>query len=380
MAGRKRDLPVEDSQKMRILFLANVPSPYRVAFFNTLSRDCRLTVLYQLHASTERDEKWTAAQEGEYETVFLKGKATDVDKALCPGVIPWLEKGWDAIVICGNSSPTELLAISWCKLRRIPYCLEGDGAFAKSGDGLKERIKSQSIRGATLYLSTCQELDKYYLHYGAKADALRRYHFSSLQEGDILAAPVSRERKLALRKTLGIPEEKMLLSVGQFIPRKGFDLLLQAVNTLDKHIGVYIVGGTPTEEYLTYARENDLTNVHFVGFKTKQELESYYLAADLFVLPTREDIWGLVVGEAMSCGLGVITTTMCNAGLTLIENGKNGFLVPPEDVRALRMAITDAIVHSAAFGAAALETIRPYTIETMAADHLRILAGLPKRG
>ena len=63
------------------------------------------TVLYQLHASTERDEKWTAAQEGEYETVFLKGKATDVDKALCPGVIPWLEKGWDAIVICGNSSP-----------------------------------------------------------------------------------------------------------------------------------------------------------------------------------------------------------------------------------------------------------------------------------
>ena len=54
--------------------------------------------------------------------------------------------------------------------------------------------------------------------------------------------------------------------------------------------------------------------------------------------------------------------------------------MPPEDVRALLMAITDAIVHSAAFGAAALETIRPYTIETMAADHLRILAGLPKRG
>ena len=129
---------------MRILFLANVPSPYRVAFFNTLSRSCRLTVLYQLHASAERDEKWTAAQEGDYETVFLKGKATDVDKALCPGIISWLEKGWDAIVICGNSSPTELLAISWCKLRRIPYCLEGDGAFAKSGNGLKERIKARA--------------------------------------------------------------------------------------------------------------------------------------------------------------------------------------------------------------------------------------------
>lgn len=377
-AERKRELPVDDSK--RILFLANVPSPYRVAFFNTLSRDCRLTVLYQLHASAERDEKWKAAQEGDYETIYLKGRATDVDKALCPGVISWLEKGWDAIVICGNSSPTELLAISWCKLRRIPYCLEGDGAFAKEGQGLKERIKARSIRGANLYLSTCHELDKYYLHYGAKPEALRRYRFSSLSRSDILPDPVSPEDKRMLRRELGIPEGKMLLSVGQFIPRKGFDILLQAVNTMDKHIGVYIVGGVPTEEYLTYAKENDLTNVHFVGFKTKQELERYYLAADLFVLPTREDIWGLVVEEAMSRGLGVITTNRCNAGLTLIENGKNGFLVPVDDVHALRMAITDAIVHSAALGAAALETIRPYTIENMAADHLRILADLKKEG
>ena len=82
----------------------------------------------------------------------------------------------------------------------------------------------------------------------------------------------------------------------------------------------------------------------------------------------------------MSRGLGVITTNRCNAGLTLIGNGKNGFLVPVDDVHALRMAITDAIVHSAALGAAALETIRPYTIENMAADHLRILADLKKEG
>lgn len=369
---------MDDAKKPRILFLANVPSPYRVAFFDVLSRQCDLTVLYQLHASAERDKQWTAAQQGQYRTVFLKGKSTDVDKALCPGVLSWLKPGYDAILICGNSSPTELLAISWCKLRRLPYCLEGDGAFAKSGGGLKEWVKSQSIRGASLYLSTCEELDRYYLHYGARPEDLRRYHFSSLHETDILPAPVPLDAKQGLRKKLGIPEEKMLLSVGQFIPRKGFDVLLEAVNTLDKHIGVYIVGGEPTEEYLTYARENDLTNVHFVGFKTKEALEEYYLAADLFVLPTREDIWGLVVAEAMSFGLGVITTNRCNAGLELIENGRSGYLVPVEDVHALRGAITDAIVHSAALGAAALEAVRPYTIEAMAADHLRILADLKK--
>ena len=364
--------------KPRFLFLTNVPSPYQVAFFDELSKYCTLTVLYQLHASAERDKKWSAAQQGAYQVVFLKGRSTDVDKAICPGVVSWLKKGWDAIVICGNSSPTELLAISWCKLRNIPYCLKGDGAFAKEGGGLKEWVKAHSIRGAQCYLSTCQELDHYYLHYGAAPEALRRYRFSSLRQTDILPEPVPLAVKQQMRKKLQVPEAKMLLAVGQFIPRKGFDLLLQAVNTMDKQIGVYIVGGEPTEEYLTYSRENDLTNVHFVGFKTKDELEEYYLAADLFVLPTREDIWGLVVAEAMSYGLAVVTTNRCNAGLELIKNGKNGYLVPVEDVHALRQAITDAIVHSAALGAAALESIRPYTIETMAADHMRILADLQK--
>ena len=359
-----------EQTRLRILFLANVPSPYRVEFFNVLGRECDLTVLYQLHSSAERDKKWTAQADTCYAQVYLKGRATSVDKALCPGVIPWLQKDWDAIVISGNTSPTELLAIAWCKLRGIPYCLEADGAFPGSGRGLKELIKTQAVRGAAMYLSTCRELDKYYLHYGAEAQRIRRYRFSSLGETDILPQCPSREEKNAIRGELGIQEEKVLLSIGQFIPRKGIDLLLQAANGMDKRIGIYIIGGTPTEEYLTFARENDLTSVHFVPFQEKEALKRYYIAADAFVLPTREDIWGLVVNEAMAFGLGVVTTDRCNAGLELIQNGKNGFLVPTEDVHALREAILACLVDSRALGQAALETIRPYTVQTMAADHI----------
>ena len=249
-----------EQTRLRVLFLANVPSPYRVEFFNVLGRECDLTVLYQLHSSAERDKKWTAQADTCYAQVYLKGRATSVDKALCPGVIPWLQKDWDAIVISGNTSPTELLAIAWCKLRGIPYCLEADGAFPGSGRGLKELIKTQAVRGAAMYLSTCRELDKYYLHYGAEAQRIRRYRFSSLGEADILPRCPSREEKNAIRGELGIREEKVLLSIGQFIPRKGIDLLLQAANGMDKRIGIYIIGGTPTEEYLTFARENDLTS------------------------------------------------------------------------------------------------------------------------
>ncbi len=362
-----------EQTRLRVLFLANVPSPYRVEFFNVLGRECDLTVLYQLHSSAERDKKWTAQADPCYAQVYLKGRATSVDKALCPGVISWLQKGWDAIVISGNTSPTELLAIAWCKLRRLPYCLEADGAFPGSGSGIKELIKTQAIRGANMYLSTCRELDKYYLRYGADPQRIHRYRFSSLTEADILSQCPSREAKTALRGELGIREEKVLLSIGQFIPRKGIDLLLQAANGMDKHIGIYIVGGTPTESYLTFARENDLTSVHFVPFQEKDALKRYYIAADAFVLPTREDIWGLVVNEAMAFGLGVVTTDRCNAGLELIQNGKNGFLVPTEDVHALREAILECLVDSRALGQAALETIRPYTLQNMAVDHITYL-------
>ena len=91
---------MDEKERPRILFLANVPSPYRVAFFDELSASCDLTVLYQLHASAERDKQWAAPQRGQYQAVFLRGHSTDVDKAICPGVLSWLTREWDAIIIC----------------------------------------------------------------------------------------------------------------------------------------------------------------------------------------------------------------------------------------------------------------------------------------
>ena len=77
----------------------------------------------------------------------------------------------------------------------------------------------------------------------------------------------------------------------------------------------------------------------FVEFKRKEELAEYYKMADLFVLPTREDIWGLVINEAMAKGLPIITTDKCVAGLELIQNGMNGQIVKSDDISAIRDAV-----------------------------------------
>jgi glycosyltransferase involved in cell wall biosynthesis len=208
------------------------------------------------------------------------------------------------------------------------------------------------------------------VHYGADANRTYEYPFSSLQYSDIISEPPAAQEKALLKEKLGISEERVILSIGQFIPRKGFDILMKAAASLEKNIGIYIVGGEPTEEYLKLRDELGLSNVHFVGFQNKTVLAQYYKGAELFVLPTREDIWGLVINEAMAYGLPVITTDRCVAGLELVEDGINGYIVPVEDSVSLSEAIQKVLsADLVKMGEASLEKIRPYTIENMATVH-----------
>lgn len=85
--------------------------------------------------------------------------------------------------------------------------------------------------------------------------------------------------------------KKIAITVGQFIHRKGFDVLLNAWAKCDKEYELYIIGATPTKEYLDIKEKLHLENVHFEGFKTKEELNCYYQAADLFVFRP-EKIYG----------------------------------------------------------------------------------------
>lgn len=361
---------------MNILFLTNVPSPYRVQFFNELAKKCNLTVLYQRSNSSERDSKWFAASSSAVKNIFLKGKKSGVDNGFCPSVVKYLNRNYDYIVICGISSPTEMLAIKWCQIKRLPYCIEGDGAFAKDGSGFKEKLKKNLIKKAFLFFSTCKEHDKYYVQYGAEEDRIVRYRFSSLNAEDIDKDCTPFEQKLQIRQQLDMTEEKIILSVGRFSNgtayRKGYDILLKMAESMPDNVGIYIVGEEPTQDYIQWKEEKDLSHVHFVGFKIKEELKMYYRAADMFVLPTREDIWGLVINEAMAYGLAVVTTDRCNAGLELISNDENGYIVPIENEPATKEAVLKTLDKAEWMGRSALETIREYTIENMALDHVKI--------
>lgn len=174
-----------------------------------------------------------------------------------------------------------------------------------------------------------------------------------------------------------IKENKIILSVGQFIHRKGFDWMIDAYKNLDKEIGIYIIGGAATQEYLDLKNKYKMDNLHFIDFMGKNEILKWYRAADLFVLPTREDIWGLVINEALAQGLPTVTTDKCIAGLELIVNKKNGFIVKCEDEESL-LQITESFFEKSEADIClmkkeALSIIKKYTIENMAKNQLDVI-------
>lgn len=360
---------------MKVLWLTNIPSPYRVDFFNELGKYCELTVLFEKRSSDERDESWKSFKIYNFKAVFLRGISVGVAEAFCPSIIKYLNRNrYDKFFVTNYSDLTGILAIAIMRLRHISYIIEGDGAFAGSGQGIKEKVKHWIISNSELCFSTSKIHDEYYRTYGASEEKIVRYPFTSLYISDILIQPISVKKKKKLREDLGMKEKYIVLAVGQFIPRKGYDILIKSFSYLNDNIGCYIVGGKAPKEYKDLILALGLSNIHFIDFKKKLELEKYYMAADLFTHPCREDIWGLVINEAMAKGLPVITTERCVAGLELISDLNIGRIVPTENSKLLANAINDILYTICKEKSkAVLEVIRPYTLEKMAQKHIEIL-------
>ncbi len=360
----------------KVLFLTNYPSPYRVRFFDELGKLMDVTVLFadRIEDKKHRSAAWYVPGEGAFHAVQLKKRLLSIGtNSLCTDVVQWLKKDFDHVVVCGYSNPTVILAMAWMRMYGRSFYMEVDGGLIRQEGKAKYLAKRALVTMADKWLTTGGSITDYMVHYGAKRERIAQYPFSSLDEGDILTQPVSRKEKAALRQALGIREERLILTIGQFIHRKGFDVLLKAAKDLPKDTAICIVGGEPTEEYRKLREELGLSQVYFQGFMKKDALIRYYRAADLFVLPTREDIWGLVINEAMSFGLPVITTNRCAAGLELVEEGVNGYIVPVGDVEALAEKMGMALdANLEAMGEASLKKIRPYTIENMAKVHAEI--------
>lgn len=365
---------------MKVLFIANVPSPYRVEFFNKLSEYCDLTVIYERSAASDRHSNWKAKSNNKYKEIILNSINISNDSSISLGAIKHIKNNnYDIIVSGVYHTITSMLTILYMYSKGINFVLNTDGGFIKSDSKIKYMLKKFFISKATWYLSPSDMSDKYLMYYGAKEKTIYRYPFTSISKEEIMKETLSEYEKEQLKKELEIKEENIIITVGQIIPRKGIDVLLNAMKNIKQDIGVYIIGGDITKEYKEIIEKYELKNIYFEGFKTKEELEKYYKIADIFILPTREDIWGLVINEAMAKGLPIITTDRCNAGIELIENGINGFIVKTNNPNEIKVKIEEIIEDENLKNNIQknnLYKINKYTIEEMASVHYKIFKNI----
>lgn len=356
---------------MRVLFITFIPSPYRLLFFEELAKHCNLTVLFERNRSKLRETAWDKFDFKGYEGILLNGFPKNSNERLCLDVFKFLKRDiYDIIVLSNPLSATEILASQILRLKKIPYVIENDGAFPTGKKGIKQWIKRLVYRNAAYCLSTAKLNDEYLIEAGVNPDKIHRYPFTSVKSDDIISTPPSPEEKLALREMLRLKRENIVISVGRFIHSKGYDILFKTASVTPK-VNYYIIGGKPPQQYTDMVRDLGLSNVYFLDFMPKDKVFEYLKASDIFVLPTRSDVWGLVVNEAMACGLPVVSTDMCIAATEMVENGQNGFIVESEDYKGIANSITDIFSSDLErMSDNALQTARKYTIETMTQTHI----------
>ncbi|HUW94319.1 MAG TPA: glycosyltransferase family 4 protein [Anaerolineae bacterium] len=144
------------------------------------------------------------------------------------------------------------------------------------------------------------------------------------------------------RQELGMPEDEVvLISIGRLIKRKALGDVLLALSRLEeRRFRLLIIGEGPEEENLRdlAKRLGISSQVEFLGAIWGERKFQYLAAADMFVLPSIHEGFGLVFLEAMHCGLPVIASS--SGGQTdFLEDGKTGFLIPVGDVQVLAGAI-----------------------------------------
>lgn len=330
----------------RVLFVTNIPVPYRIDFYNELGKEVDLTVVFEAKDASDQGIRFNYNLDTirNFKAIFLSEENIK-EKKVDWSIFKYLRKDYDTIVLTSYSYLTEMMALIYLKLRGIPYYLSSDGGIIKYGENkIKCLYKKFLISGAKGYFSPSNQADQYLNYYGAPKDKMYRYPFTSFMMSEQISSIPKEDEKRHIRENLGITKKYMVLGVGQFIHRKGWDLLIRAAAHISGDVCICIVGGVSDGSYEKIAAESGVkAEIQYLPFMDKERVNLYYQAADVFVLPTREDIWGLVINEAMNYGLPVISTTSCIAALELVHDDENGFIIALDDEKKAIEILADRL-------------------------------------
>jgi len=268
-----------------------------------------------------------------------------------PAIINELRKEkYDALIVHGWNYLTHILAILSAKLYGIKILVRGENPlnqeFRKPYYKIllkKIILKNFLFRIIDSFLYMGHENKMFYKFYGVLEDKLFFVPYAVENERFVKSYEGLVKNKGELKNKIGISHDKVvILFSGKLIDKKRpLDLLMtyERLQSEDKGL-IYVGDGYLRSSLEKYARNKNLKDVHFLGFKNQTELPKYYVASDIFVLPSSVgETWGLVVNEAMCFHLPVIVSDMVGCAKDLVKHGENGFIFKVGDINELTECI-----------------------------------------
>ncbi len=347
---------------MNVVWLTKSAAKYKMDLLDEIGKKVNLTVLFIEHTNKNRAKGFYSDLNGSYKLVMLH-EYKDVDEYI---------KNADIFVNSYYASRWGYHSVSIAKKNHVKTIIQADGGIAVKRFYLLEKLICHFMNRHDYILSSSEVTDRYFNYYLKKPKPIYHYRISSLHTSDIQTGKEYFQKKDKFKEELNL-KNFVFISVGQMIPRKGFDILLKAYakSGLNDSTQLLMIGGKPYEELTKLKEELKLTNAKFIDAIPKEELNKYYAASDAFVFTTREDIWGLVVNEALSFGLPLISSDNAVAAVHFKEYDDIGILVKNEDIDGYSNAMKEIYENyelRKEESKKALEKIQSYTIEESGSD------------
>ena len=364
----------------RVTILTEIIAPYRIPVFNALARRSEIDLHVIFLARTDLSLREWHVYEDEihfsYEVLpSLRKRIGRQNFIFNSHVKHSLARSRPHAVVCGGYNYLAFWqALHWARRHKVQFLLwsESTANDYREQHGIVEVLKKSFLRRCDAFVVP----GKSALHYLEMFGVSRHKIFIARNAVDTelfaVFAGHARNHAVQLRNQLALPE-RYFLYVGRLVQEKGVLDLLAAYaelpEELREQVGLVIAGDGPLRSDLeAAAREIYPGNIHFAGFVHREQLPIYYGLAECLVMPTHTDPWGLVVNEAMACGLPVICTSVAGCALDLVR--ENGKLTQPGNILQLNDAMTAMACDPDLrldMAEKSTELIREYSPETWAA-------------
>ena len=366
MAATAKRLDQQAESRTRLAFLTTHPIQYYAPVFRALTEkpNVELEVLY-CHDATPTEQaaagfgvefSWDVELLNGYSHRFLKNVANkpavgNFNGLDTPEVRSLISRGrYDAVIVNGWHFRSAWQAMFACWRSRTPVLMRSDSHLRSGRSTVKKALKWPLYQSFIPRLDGCLATGKwskdYFLYYGAKPERVFVVPHSVDVDYFSCRAVELNSKRDELRARWNIaPHDFTFLFAGKFIEKKRpLDFVHALCGAAAKRAPVrgIMVGDGPLRADCEAAARSMNGPISFAGFLNQSEMAQAYVAADALILPSDGgETWGLVVNEAMSCGLPCIVSDHVGCGPDLIQPGLTGDTFPLDNVNRLTDMIVD---------------------------------------